>query len=590
MATFIPSDFRTLPTPTAFVPLAPPALAFTQSSQFQNWRFSREQLAVLREGANRGARRRVAEAWASAADGKGKGKERELEQAQAQGGEEELNADPSSPSNGSAQPPLPFPSVSDELELIKFYLGKVPGLTRALALPEFVGAAAMSYMKRFYLRNSCLEWHPKHIMLTCLFLATKTENVPMSLHNFAYKVGGKAPTREAVDESARSIREHEFLVSQSLQFEFMLWGAGRALAGLMADVQLLDPPLPVAKYHELTQAAQEPLALSRLTDAEFFYTPAQIALTCVRAAEVKVLGAGSGASASSETGTGTKNGSSHSMSMGIGQLGSLTQPYLLNKEERARKADERAREERVALRKVDQERLAPYLPSSSSTSAKAGQTVQGAEAQTADGEGAEGVQASSSSSPPLPPAPPSNPALALSHEDGSLLAVLDQCALLIQTEASLKCPPGSAAAAAKMEKVKAIDRDIKACKVPSAQQQQQSGSTTPATPVPATTTGRTLTGSVLTMSSVKLPFGQDSDSRSRGSATVSSKYNSIVDQLEELGYRQNSAHDMAANIANVAPANLPQVFQLLTEKGAAGAAADHLTAEIQKIVNAGFRV
>ncbi|CAD6959332.1 unnamed protein product [Tilletia controversa] len=90
------------------------------------------------------------------------------------------------------------------------------------------------------------------------------------------------------------------------------------------------------------------------------------------------------------------------------------------------------------------------------------------------------------------------------------------------------------------------------------------------------------------MSSVKLPFGQDSDSRSRGSATVSSKYNSIVDQLEELGYRQNSAHDMAANIANVAPANLPQVFQLLTEKGAAGAAADHLTAEIQKIVNAGF--
>ncbi|CAD7066748.1 unnamed protein product [Tilletia caries] len=97
-----------------------------------------------------------------------------------------------------------------------------------------------------------------------------------------------------------------------------------------------------------------------------------------------------------------------------------------------------------------------------------------------------------------------------------------------------------------------------------------------------------LTVSVLTMSSVKLPFGQDSDSRSRGSATVSSKYNSIVDQLEELGYRQNSAHDMAANIANVAPANLPQVFQLLTEKGAAGAAADHLTAEIQKIVNAGF--
>ncbi|KAK0542877.1 hypothetical protein OC844_007701, partial [Tilletia horrida] len=131
----IPSDFRTLPTPTAFVPAHPPALAYTQSSQFQNWRFSRAQLAALRKSANGAARRRVAEAWG---DDGGSG-------------------------GGGGGGGLPFPNEQDELELIRFYLGKVPALTRALSLPDFAGAAAMSYMKRFYLRNSCLEWHPKHI-------------------------------------------------------------------------------------------------------------------------------------------------------------------------------------------------------------------------------------------------------------------------------------------------------------------------------------------------------------------------------------------------------------------------------------------
>ncbi|KAE8220995.1 hypothetical protein CF319_g5570 [Tilletia indica] len=431
MSTLIPSDFRTLPTPESFIPRAPPALAYSQSSQFQNWRFTQHQLDTLREGANQGARRRVAEAW-SAANGKGK------ERARDDGEEDHDGAQSEDPSSSKTPINLPFPTVSDELELIKFYLGKVPGLTRALTLPEFVGAAAMTYMKRFYLRNSCLEWHPKHIMLTCLFLATKTENVPMSLHTFASKVGGKSPTREAVDESARSIREHEFLVSQSLQFEFMVWGTGRALAGLLTDIQLLEPPLPPAKYHELTQAAQEPLALSRLTDAEFLFTPAQIALTCLRAAEAKVL-------------------SPEETKWGIGQLGSsLTKPYLSEKERRARDAAEEGKRERDALRKVDEDRLKSFLPSSSTP-----KTAQ------VGAEGVPQVNGEGSTPTPAPPHTEDNPALALSHTDGSLLAVLDRCAAMIQAEAERKSAPGSTAAAERMEKVKAVDRDIKACKASS---------------------------------------------------------------------------------------------------------------------------
>ncbi|KAK0548799.1 hypothetical protein OC861_004841 [Tilletia horrida] len=385
----IPAELRALPTSTEFVPEQAPALAYTQSSQFLNWRFSQDQLATVRKSANQRARQRALESW--------KGKEKEL----------------------------PFPDVDDELELIKFYLGKVPGLTRALALPDFVGAGAMTYMKRFYLHNSCLEWHPKNIMLTCLFLATKTENVPISLHNFASKVAGKNPSREAVEDNMRSIRENEFLVSQNLQFEFMLFGAGRAVAGLLADLHLLDPPPPIAIWNELAQGSQEALALSRLTDAEFLYSPAQIGLACVRSAEAKVLG--------------QANAKEPAPMFGIGQLGSLTKPFLLSKERLARSAAAKARKERDALRQVDEERLRPYLNSTS------GSAVPGTD------------QAPAQSTAKIP-----NPALALSHQDGSLLGVLDECAALLLKEAELK----KADAAVRMERVKTIDRNIKACKPP----------------------------------------------------------------------------------------------------------------------------
>jgi len=106
--TTIPSDFRTLPDSTAFVPLQPPVLAYTQSSQYTNWRFNQTQLVELRDAANRGAKARCVESW------KGKGKARADDPGAGDGDHD-----------GVAQT-LPFPTVTDELELIRFYLNKVP--------------------------------------------------------------------------------------------------------------------------------------------------------------------------------------------------------------------------------------------------------------------------------------------------------------------------------------------------------------------------------------------------------------------------------------------------------------------------------
>ncbi|KAF9917845.1 hypothetical protein BX616_011143, partial [Lobosporangium transversale] len=45
-------------------------------------------------------------------------------------------------------------------------------------------ATAIVYMKRFYLENTVMDYHPKDVMMTCMFLARKTENVLMNIEDF----------------------------------------------------------------------------------------------------------------------------------------------------------------------------------------------------------------------------------------------------------------------------------------------------------------------------------------------------------------------------------------------------------------------
>lgn len=45
-----------------------------------------------------------------------------------------------------------------------FYCEHATKICRSFGLPESVESTAISYIKRFYLKNSVMEWHPKNIM------------------------------------------------------------------------------------------------------------------------------------------------------------------------------------------------------------------------------------------------------------------------------------------------------------------------------------------------------------------------------------------------------------------------------------------
>lgn len=113
--------------PPAFGPLP----IYSQSSQARHWSFSPAQLAEMRAAVNSEAQSSI------------KRLVRDV-----QGSDEKA----------------PLLSVDEELSIIRFYLLRIGPITKRLGLPPLVEATAISLMKRFYLSNSCMFFHPKTVM------------------------------------------------------------------------------------------------------------------------------------------------------------------------------------------------------------------------------------------------------------------------------------------------------------------------------------------------------------------------------------------------------------------------------------------
>jgi cyclin H len=168
-------------------------------------------------------------------------------------------------------------------------------------------------MKRFYLSNSPMDYHPKQMMPSALFLATKTDNHYMSLRKFASKLP---------NTSEQDIIKPEFLLTQGLRFTFDVRHPQRGLEGgfmeLMAvataayeleggsiktprqwqselfELEYPDPTKAPARTvdaakrrvqsaHDRAKEILKTCAL--LSDAYFLYTPSQIWLSALMIAD-----------------------------------------------------------------------------------------------------------------------------------------------------------------------------------------------------------------------------------------------------------------------------------------------------------------
>ena len=165
----------------------------------------------------------------------------------------------------------------------------------------------MQYLKRFYLYNSPMTYHPKEMITTALFLSTKTENHYISLRSFASKLEKTTP---------ESVLAPEFLLTQGLRFTFdvrhphrgleggfmellgLAQGKGQATLGIEKSSEQLQKEMlemqPAKEGNKRSRSTDDLVrriqvahgkakevgkSSALLTDAYFLYTPSQIWLS-----------------------------------------------------------------------------------------------------------------------------------------------------------------------------------------------------------------------------------------------------------------------------------------------------------------------
>ncbi|MCJ1386038.1 hypothetical protein MMC17_009163 [Xylographa soralifera] len=204
-------------------------------------------------------------------------------------------------------------TVAEEQKLVGFYCVKAMEFADFCEFPTNVKATAVQYLKRFYLSNSPMTYHPKQMMPSALFLSTKTENHYISLKNFVAKL----PKTTAEDVVAP-----EFLLTQALRFTFDVRHPQRGLEGGFVELLAMStntyhpPPGSQASSKSLQQEmlqlapsekakpkakspadlktriqtahskAKETLKTSALlTDVYFLYAPSQLWLSAFMKAD-----------------------------------------------------------------------------------------------------------------------------------------------------------------------------------------------------------------------------------------------------------------------------------------------------------------
>ncbi|KAI4149607.1 MAG: hypothetical protein LQ341_001278 [Variospora aurantia] len=267
---------------------------YRTSTQYRLWSFTPETLASLRTTTNTVAADGVRSAYRSLNTGG-------------------FSENAAGERDGEAEGFVDCLTVEEEQKIISFYCRRTLEFVDFCEYPTNVKATAVQYLKRFYLTNSPMTYHPKEIMPTAVYLAMKSED------NFHYV---KSFAEKLPNITTEDILAPEFLLTQGLRFTFDVRHPFHGLEGgfmeLLAitngkgqcgpqvdksskeirdDMMDIEPPPGasakatnvkelVARIQKAHGRAKEILKTSALlTDAYFLYTPSQIWLSTLLLAD-----------------------------------------------------------------------------------------------------------------------------------------------------------------------------------------------------------------------------------------------------------------------------------------------------------------
>ncbi|KAK6330652.1 hypothetical protein TWF718_002849 [Orbilia javanica] len=255
---------------------------YTTTTQCQTWSFGPSTLSTLRATTNAAGVRSIKRGW-----------KRARVEASAANTPLATTPIPSTASNTPTPAPdpasIPDPETltpSEELTLVNYYMLRLMAMSDIFSFPSSVKATACVFLSRFHLHHSVHSYHPKHLLTTILFLATKTENNYLSTAEFCKRIPKLTP---------EAVLKYEFKVAGGIGWDFEirhpLRGADGGIMELLTALgsNSADPGLQVLKEklgqnqsRRVTDAAGRMKGYltkeALVSDVYYHYTPPQIFL------------------------------------------------------------------------------------------------------------------------------------------------------------------------------------------------------------------------------------------------------------------------------------------------------------------------
>lgn len=168
-----------------------------------------------------------------------------------------------------------FLRETEERTILRYYEHLLRDFCRKFRppMPVPVMGTACSYFKRFYMNNTVMDHHPKHIMLICVYLSCKVEEFNVSISQFCDNLP------RGSDGASETILNHELLVLQELNFQLTVHNPFRPLEGFLIDLKTRYPLLKDPE--QLRRGAEEFLHRCMASDAVLLFTPSQISLAAI---------------------------------------------------------------------------------------------------------------------------------------------------------------------------------------------------------------------------------------------------------------------------------------------------------------------
>lgn len=169
-------------------------------------------------------------------------------------------------------------SEQEEKMLMTHYVQKLCHVSANLKLPRKVLSTAVTFLKRFYISASVMEYDPQQIALVCLYVSCKVEDSYIS----ASELGRLAGMPSDV------FLKLELILLQGLGFDLQVHSVFRAVDGYILDFTVwyetgFASTLPKHDVDRIRNEAYGKVDQLLSTDAMLLFTPGQIGLATMYA-------------------------------------------------------------------------------------------------------------------------------------------------------------------------------------------------------------------------------------------------------------------------------------------------------------------